>query len=219
MATTETKIDERKLLAVPDGASAPTAKLLKELMGEVGYDVAASTSKADALQMVYEGPRGRIGELRKAVAGRMGYTVAPAAATRATDIDELTVAEMRDRIARTGYQETIPRKADDVKALFESIVVAGVIPHAYPTGTKLADMIDKPWTMLLVTPDDGQPTVQVELQARSLQSASVAAENIAAKANRRGQLVALGELQPGDGEGVYTATATIIPADNGSSDE
>lgn len=210
MAETK-RLDERKLLGLPTGWERPTGKQLVELANEAGYGLRKNASRDSAIDAIATGSFGQRIALQKLVRAAMGVPEGTPA-KGAKKAKELTVADMREAIQRKHYSP-VPKAKAKVQPLYEAIVGEGRIPHSYPTGTVLQRQLEgAPWTMLRVTPEQGQPTEQVALEANSKQGAKVAGDNIACKANRLGMLVELGEVKPIGGD-TYKAVVTIVPAD------
>ena len=212
------RYDERRLLGLPTGHERPTGAVLVRLAKECGYKLRANASRKAALDAIANGKYSQRQLLQAAVRLEMGVPDdAPAKGTPAAKAKAngagTSVADMRNAISsRKGYTGKVPRGAADVQALYDAIVGEGRIPHSYPTGTVLAEVIEKPWTMLTVTPDKGQRVTKVTLQAKSLQGDRVAGENIACKANRLGMLVDLGTVSEVEAD-VYEATVQLIAAE------
>ncbi len=200
--------DERRLLGLPTGHERPTGAVLVKLAKECGYKLRANASRKSALDAIAEGTFAQRQLLQAAVRLEMGVADDTPAKGQAT---RTTVPDMRQRIARKGYTGDVPKDKAGVQALFDAVVVAGVIPHSYPTGTRLQDEVDRPWTELSVTPAKGQKRATIEVTVQAPQGGAQATRRAAQAANRRGQLVSMDDGPTVDGN-AHTFTMVVIPA-------
>jgi hypothetical protein len=211
MATSE---KERKMLGVPEGAPEPSNPQLAAAMEAAGYTLPKRASRTTMLEAIDNGKLAQRQALKKQVRLQLGVeeeaTPEAAAANGTGSRRQVGVKEMRERIGRKGYPGPVPTKREEVEALYASLA-QHTIPHSYPTGTRLADVIKKPFTSLAVVPDKGQQVVEVELQAKNTQGVAVAVLAIREKANRRGQFVELAGEPREVAAYTWAATVRIIP--------
>lgn len=200
--------DERKLLGLPTGHERPTGAQLVKLAKECGYKLRANASRKSALDAIAEGSFAQRQLLQAAVRLDMGV---PDDAPAKANPTRTTMAQLRAGIARKGYQGDVPKDKDALQALYDAVVVAGVIPHSYPTGTRLQDEVDRPWTELAVTPAKGQKRSTIVVTVQAPQGGSQATRRAAQAANRRGQLVSMDDGPTVDGN-AHTFTMVVIPA-------
>lgn len=214
--------DKAKVLGAPEGADLPTAKLLAEVMADVGYTVNSRTPAKVQYETIISGPRGKIGELRKQLADRMGWAATKAAANGSK---ELTVAEMRERIARKWDGEVaVPRDRETVEEWYTEVVEHGRLPFHFPAGTRLQDVQNKQFTTIAVsasrlpdgTPDD-PPMEVIEISAKASAGLATALANIREKANRKGQFVAFNSDPVEVDAFTWQVECQVIPADTTTS--
>ncbi len=217
-------VDERKLLGLPTGADRGTGKQLAAAMKAAGYKVLARDTRDQLLVKVAEGTFKARQQLRTELRTLLGIDLdTPAKGETAkngaaSQPKELGVGDMMVAIRKKGYQGTLPRAKAEMQTVYDSIVGQGVIPHTYETGTKLQDVVERPWTELAVTPEPHQPVRRVVLTAVGPDHAA-GVRRIAQKANRAGMLVRLGEVTQSAADQPWEAEVLLVPKDPTDDDD
>ena len=211
------KYDERKLLGLPTGHERPDGATLVRLAKECGYKLRGNAGRKAALDAIADGKMAQRKLLQAAVRLEMNVPdEAPAKGTAKAASNGSTPAQvppeaMKEAIRRKGYQGDVPGKGAELVAMYDSIVGNATIPHSYPTGTRLQDEVDRPWTELAVTPAKGQKRATIEVTVQAPQGGAQATRRAAQAANRRGQLVSMDDGPTVDGN-AHTFTIVVIPA-------
>lgn len=203
---TKEKAGERELLGIPADAQPPTVDELRKAMQQAGISVPAKASRAQLLRKLAAADNGPRATVRRVLAEKRG-----AQAPKASN-GKLEMAEMRERIQRKGYREALPKKREELEAVYRLIVEEGILPAAFPAGDTLMEHIDKPYSSLRV-PKGRAKTRRMLMSAKAIAGETVAVAAMLEKANRLGQAVGIvGQPVPLP-DNTWEAMVELIPSE------